>query len=210
MEPNTFTEQTTDSSSDNRSRFRAHQTTSNLESPSKTLMTLPSTKSDLGSKNPIRSDLIVISELGEPEARVMYQAYRLGSLPEGWRVKKDLKPLDFIEVIDGFIQATYSYGWSVRDEEQPLVMVFGKDVDRFIVMGDVIWWPKISKRRKVDAIAALLNEVRKSRVGLIEAEYKDKKFYELLMKFKILRRVGSLYDTIDKNSRTTLFQTRAI
>ena len=121
-----------------------------------------------------------------------------------------MKPQEFIESLDEFIRENYDLNWSVRLENQPLAIVFGKDISRFVVMGDVVWWPKTSDRKKVESIAAVLNEVRKDRVGLIEAEYKDKKFYELLADHKILRRVGSLYDTIEKGSRTTFFQTRAM
>lgn len=139
----------------------------------------------------------------------MYQAYRLNKLPSGWKAQQNLKPVEFVESLDSFIKANYDFNWSIRLNGQPLAVVFGKDAAKFIILGDIVWWPKTATRKKLETGAVLFGEIAKTRVGLIEAEYEFKKFYETLVNHKVLRRVGSLYDTLYKNSRTTFFQTRA-
>lgn len=174
------------------------------------MMSIVSRSMKSGSDTKNRTELTVLPVLDVDDAKLMYQAYRLNQLPKGWKAQQNLKPTEFIESLDDFIKAHYDLNWSIRDGNQPILILFGKDVERFLILGDVVWWPKTSDRRKVEAVTAVLNEIRKDRVGLIEAEYEYKKFYEILCNHKILRRVGSLYDTIEKNSRTTFFQTRAI
>ena len=147
--------------------------------------------------------------LDEADAKTMYQAYKLNRLPSGWKAQQNLAPAQFVESLDEFIRRHYDLNWSVRHDGQPLVIVFAKDASKFVIMGDVVWWPKATARKRLEAGAAIFREISKTKVGLIEAEYQHKKFYETLVNHKILRRVGSLYDTLYKNSRTTFFQTRA-
>ena len=171
-----------------------------------------STRSVLGTKKVTEintSRIVVRPILDEADAKLMYQAYRLNLLPGGWKAQQNMEPKDFIETLDGFIRRNYDLNWSVREDGQPLIVVFAKDANKFLIMGDVVWWSKVTDRQRVEAAAAIFNEIRKDRVAFIEAEYQHKKFYELLVNRKILRRVGSIYDTLHKDSRTTFFQTRA-
>lgn len=146
--------------------------------------------------------------LDEADAKTMYQAYKLNRLPSGWKAQQNLTPVKFIESLDDFIRKHYDMNWSVRYNGQPLVIVFAINAAKFAIMCDTVWWPKATTRKRLEAAAAIFREVSKTKVGLIEAEYRHKKFYETLVNHKILRRVGSLYDTLYKNSRTTFFQTR--
>lgn len=162
-------------------------------------------------KSRIKTDhLDVIPVLDESDAKVIYQAYRTETLPAGWDLPEGIKPVEFVEILDNHITSNYDFNWSVRKDGQPLCVCFAKDLTRYMMIGDMVWWPKTGKKAKVQAVAALLNEIRKDNVGLIEAEYEHKKFYELMVNHKILRRIGSLYDTFEKGSRTTFFQTRML
>ena len=165
-------------------------------------------KSESEHRNPIKTDhLVVINGLDEDDAKVAYQAYRLGTLP--WKSIKKMDPQEFVLSMDEFIQNNYDLSWSIKKDGQTLLILFGKDNGKFIILGDVIWWPKTTNRQRLQSVAAVLKEIRKIKVGLIEADYQYKRFYEILCNHKILRRVGSLYDTDRPGSRTTFFQTRA-
>lgn len=156
----------------------------------------------------IRTDHLTVSDrLDEVDAKMMYQAYRLGMLP--WESAPNMAADDFVESAGSFILENYDLNWSIRKDKQTLCILFAKDNSRFMLMGDAIWWPKTGPKEKLQSMAAVFNEIRKDRVAIFEAEYKYKKFYEALVNRKILRRVGSIYDTIEKGSRTTFFQTRA-
>jgi hypothetical protein len=166
-------------------------------------------KSGSVSRKPINTDhLSVSNELDESDAKLLYQNYRLGTLQ--WNLKPDLKPDEFIDVVDDLINSAFDLNISVRYNGQSLGILFGKNAYKFVILGDMAWSPKASPRKKIEGMAAILNEVRKYTVGLFEAEYKYKKFYEHLADRKIVRRVGSLYGTNEKGSRTTFFQTREI
>lgn len=159
-------------------------------------------KSVLGSKRPanlIRD--IVIHDIDEEDGRIAYQAYRLNQLPNNWKVKQGIKPKDFITELDNLIALNYTHAWSVRDQN-PICMVFGLEFGGFIHIGDVIWNPKATPRQKLEAGAKFFQDIPET---VVTSSLRDKHFYEKLMNYGFLRRVGSVYK---KGKRYALFQTR--
>ena len=169
-------------------------------------------KSESGTKKitrVIKTDHLEVSNiLNEEDAKVLYTSYRLGKLP--WKAKEGLSPQEFVSVMDEFIKNNYELNWSVRVNGKTLFVLFGKDLHKFIFLGDAVWWPKTSNRKKVESVSAVLNDIRKTHVAFLESNYKDKRFYEFMSDHGILRRVGSIYDTEERGSRTALFQTRPL
>ena len=157
----------------------------------------------------LKTDHLEVSDsLNEDDAKVLYASYRLGKLP--WESRNGLSPTDFVSVMDEFIKNNYELNWSVRMNGKTLFVLFGKNLHKFIFLGDAVWWPKASNRKKVESVSAVLNYIRKQSVAFLESNYNDKRFYEFMSDHGILRRVGSIYDTEQRGSRTALFQTRPL
>jgi len=116
-----------------------------------------------------------------------YLVYRLGNLPKGWKAKEGLEPNEFLGVLNEFLLTNYDKGWSVRKNGEPIALVFGV-LAEFIVIGDVIYHPKASPRDKIGAAAMLFEKVS----CIVRSSQEDKSFYERLMDYGILRRVGKL------------------
>lgn len=161
-------------------------------------------------KRPEIKGVTVSAELSEDDAKLFYAVYKLKRLPSGWTAQQDLKPQEFVDNLDEFIRRNYDINWSVRKNEKPMAVILGMDAGKHIVIGDMIWHPKATPRTKLEVGVTFFKEIRLLKSCLVESEYKYKKFYERLCDYSLLRRVGSLYDTIDKNSKTLLFQTRKI
>ena len=140
--------------------------------------------------------------MDEKDARIAYAVYRLGLLPEGWNPVEGLKPIDFIGVLDEFIASHYTHAYSVRSNDDPICVVFGIGASEFIIIGDVIWNPKASNRQKIEAHSKFFTEINNS---IVFSDFDNKKFYERLMDYKILRRVGTVYKD---GQRLAQFQTR--
>lgn len=156
----------------------------------------------------IRKSIKVFNTLDDEDAKMMYLAYKLNQLPETWQAQQDLTPNDFVVGLDGFIRSNFDYNWSAKNNDMVVMTAFAKSCGPFILLSDPIYHPKASSRQKLECAGAILNEIRKDFVGLIHSEFEYKKFYEKLMDYKILRRVGTMYDTQEKGSRSTVFQTR--
>jgi hypothetical protein len=143
------------------------------------------------------------------DAKFLYLAYRLGDLPSLWKLETGLDPAGCLSALDEIMQSNYQFAWSVRDGAKTLVIAYGISGLGAVLIGDVIWHRKTTKRQKIEAAAALFNYVKQDAVAVITSEYKHRAFYEKLVNNKILRRVGTLYDITEKDYRVLVFQTRA-
>jgi len=162
-------------------------------------------KSASGLKRPVNliRGSILIEVVDEKDIKLAYLAYRLDQLPKGWNPVEGLKPREFTQVFEDFVFDNYTNAWSVRENNEPIIIIFGVLVSGFILAGDVIWNPKAGAKNKVMAVAKFFDEVKDV---LIFSEFNDKPFYERFMDYGILRRVGTVYKD---NERMAQFQTRS-
>ena len=150
-------------------------------------------------------------EMGEEDLKMMYQAYRLKMLPDKWDPVEGMDALAYIDNLLTFIEDNFQYAWAVRDDEKTVGIFFGLGWGaNSALIGDTIWNAKASDRNKYEATALALNELRKSIVIILRAEFKHKKLFERLMNQKVIRRVGTLYDLDGPDSKQMEYQTRRI
>lgn len=145
---------------------------------------------------------VSINDIDEKDIKLAYLSYRLGQLPQGWKSTEGLKPLEFTQVFENFVFENYTNAWSVRDNNDLIVIIFGILISGFTFVGDVIWNPKAGAKNKLMAGAKFFTETKDV---LMLSEFKDKPYYERLMDYGILRRVGTVYKD---NARMAQFQTR--
>jgi len=156
----------------------------------------------------VRED-ISVQDMNKDDAKMMYQAYRLGLLPEKWEPAEGMDVMEYLESLDDFIGSNYQFAWSVRDKEKTLVIFFGISWGgNSALIGDTIWNVKATPRNKYEATFAALEELRKSMVIFLRSEFEYKKFYERMIDGRLLRRVGNVYDVNGKDSRQAEYQTR--
>ena len=156
----------------------------------------------------IRDD-ITVQVMDTDDAKFLHQCYRLDNLPKKWKPEKGLDPIGCLAALDELMQTHYEFAWSARDKDKTVGIAYGISGLGAVLIGDVIWNIKASKRQKLECAAALFNFIREEAVAIITAEYKHRSFYEKLVNYKILRRVGTLYDIDEKDKRVLVFQTRS-
>lgn len=86
--------------------------------------------------------------------------------------------------------------------------VFGVYAGTFIILQDAVWFPWSSKRNKMECVAALLNEIRKTLVAVFVSRVKDNDFYMNIAKQGVIRRIGHLHDVYE-GEPGIMFQTRS-
>lgn len=166
-------------------------------------------KSVLGTRKRIRKD-VSIDPISSIDEKLIYIAYRLGKLPNAWRSEPGISVSEFSSTVRAFILQNHDYAWSLRRNGEPKGIVFGVDAGATVVIGDVIWHPKTTVREKLELSAALGESLRKDNVAIIRSSYEHKHFYETLCSWRILRRVGTLYDVPESGQRSLEYQTRGI
>lgn len=148
-----------------------------------------SSKSDSGSRQHPRIRDLTIQDVDEEDGRIAYFNYRLGTLPKGWKTREGIAPVDFLVELEQFVSDNYDRAWSIRHEDV-ICMVFGRDIGGFLIVGDVIWNPKSTPRQKVEAAYKFFSEIDAVITGV---DFETKKYYERIMDYGILRRVGTNY-----------------
>ncbi len=176
------------------------------KSSSKAPVPLKLQKLGSGSRRPANliRDSVSVQDIDERDARLAYAVYKLGKLPENWNPVEGLKPMDFVGALEDFISSNYTHAWSVREKNDPIVIVFGLEVSGFVVAGDVIWHPNATKRQKLEAGARFFKD--RKNILVIGVTFDTKKYYERLMDYGFLRRVGTNYQD---GERMAQFETRA-
>ena len=139
-----------------------------------------------------------VRDFDPADIKLLYQLYRLGKLPY---IRDELKADEFKEAITLYISLSYTHGWTIDG----VCSVFGLDTGNNMLLKNVYWHPKATLRMKVKAAISFFYFIKELAITVFYSEYQDKKFFELMEDFSLLRRVGTIYG---KYKRFTEFQTR--
>ncbi len=154
---------------------------------------------------------ITFQDMDKDDAKMMYQSYRLGRLPPKWGAREDMDVMEYLAQLDDFIADNYQFAWSVRDKDKTIGIFFGLTWGaNSALIGDTIWHAKVTKRNMYEATIAALDELRKTMVIILRADFKHKTLFDKLMNQKIIRRVGTIYDLEGRDSRQAEYQTRRV
>ena len=77
----------------------------------------------------------------------------------------------------------------------------------FLVVGDIVWFPWSSPRQRIESAVNFFNEARKEIAFMEYARKQDKRFFEMIAKHGIMRRVGTSHN-IYPDGPATVFETR--
>ena len=158
--------------------------------------------------SPPSTEGLTVQDLDKDDAKMLYQAYRLELLPKKWNPAPGMNPADILLSIDNFIQENYHFAYSIRDSEKTLLVAFALNVGDMLFINDVVWGAKTLFHSRIKSAYKLLNELRKTSVVILTSEFIDKPFHDRLCDYKVLRRVGTIYDLHDQDNRTSFYQTR--
>ena len=135
-----------------------------------------------------------VAVCGPGDHKLLWIAYRLEQLPSGWVLPEGLEPSEFRDTMESFIVDHHDYAWVVRHEDTPLAIIFGRDTSGGIFVGDMVWFPKATRRQRLETITAFLETLRAETSLLLSTPYEGRAVYEKMRDWRILRRVGTLYD----------------
>lgn len=78
----------------------------------------------------------------------------------------------------------------------------------FFIIGAMLWMPWASKRNKVESAVNFFSKIRRE-IPMVEyAAEKDKKFFEMIARHGVLRRVGTMHN-VYPNQLTSVWETIA-
>ena len=123
-----------------------------------------------------------------------------------------LTPEKFKEAFGLAVVANYDFGWTMLAPD-PVGLIFAfqahKNTDRspFLIIGDMVWFPWSSARQRIEAAVNFFNEARKEVAFMEYARKEDKKFFEMIAKHGIMRRIGTSHN-IYPGEPATIFETR--
>lgn len=147
-------------------------------------------------------ETINVTGLDKEDMRVLYQAYRLETLP--WKLPYELEPREVLAQVQDILTANYSFVWSVRDRAMPIFVVFANAIWGGIFLDAPIISARASDRQVYEGSIALIQQLKEEAPVLVSTEKEKKPFFERLQDHKILRRVGTLHDMAGRY----LFQAR--
>lgn len=162
---------------------------------------------------------IQIQGLEDEHFRYLYAAYKEGSLVSLGEtfVDTSLEPAEFREALTQELVHTYHGAWVVAADTSKgflpvgLVLGFFSHPDPakspFMIVGDMVWFPWATARRRVEAAVRFFHEVRAEFPFVEYADLEAKPFFELIARHGVLRRVGTSYN-VYPDQPTAIFETR--
>lgn len=105
-----------------------------------------------------------------------------------------------------YIVSNYQYAWSVKSPKSVVMNIFGIAVQSFVFVCDPVFDVKASKRQRVEAGIVLFDKLRDQLALVVQGKDADKRFFERLEDYDILRRIGTFYSL--EGDRLAQFQTR--
>lgn len=119
----------------------------------------------------------------------------------------------FREVFREYILKNYDAAWIFEAETKsgyrPVGVFCGHILRKVLFVADVIWFPWASKRNKLETTLHFINEIREHLVVMEFAKQNDKKHWEHICKYGVMRRVGTVNDLAATGEPIALFQSRA-
>lgn len=159
----------------------------------------------------------------DSDYRYFWAAYKKGAFREIEEIPDDLGPQEFVDAFLDQIEARgLAHGWtflapSTRGYE-PVGFAWAWGRGRVIEIADMIWFPWASSRNIVESTANFMNSMRKiapdptrpdDRFLVWEyARMKDKRFFEIMCRLGIMRRVGHIHGLYKEPA--VMFETRAL
>ena len=131
------------------------------------------------------------------------------------KIDAGLAPEDFTVAFEATVPARYSGAWLLfagAGKPVGLILAFFSHPDPalapFMIVGDIIWFPWASCLQRVEAAVGFFNEARKE-VPMVEyAMPKDRRFFEMICKHGIMRRIGTSHN-VYAGEPAVMFETRA-
>lgn len=131
--------------------------------------------------------------------------------------KTDLSASDFKETFEAEVTANYQGAWTLlagtKRGFEPVGFLFGfwphasSHLGPFMIVGDIVWVPKVSARVKVSSAVNFFAKIR-NEIQMVEyAEEKNKKFFETIAKHGVMRRVGTSF-VVYRDEPAAVFETR--
>ncbi len=153
------------------------------------------------------------------DLRYIWAAYKDGALASMGETfaSADLAADEFKTAFEQEVVNTYHAAWTLFAESKrgvlPIGLVLGfwshHDAERapFMILGDMIWFPWASLRNKIESAVNFFNEARRE-IPMVEyARMKDKRFFEMIARHGIMRRVGTSHN-VYRGEPAAVFETR--
>ena len=150
-------------------------------------------------------------EIEHEHAKWLWAAYKMGAFPD---LLQDISETDFAWEI-GPVLETYDFA-TIAKAKKP-----GRDgltpVGIFLVSlvgahaePHVIWFPWATPRNKLELVIKFLIALNKDYTTIVNSKEENKRFFEHLCKYGILRRIGIAYKFFEDGQKAHLFQTRTL
>lgn len=151
--------------------------------------------------------------LEDGDIRFLWAAYRKGALASlgGEFAGETLAAGEFKDAFGREVTANYDFGWTLLDPDPVGVLLAFRSHPNpgrspFLIVGDILWFPWSSPRQRIEAAINFFNEARKEAAFVEYARAEYRKFFEMIAKHGIMRRVGTSHN-VYPGEPTTIFET---
>lgn len=121
-----------------------------------------------------------------------------------------MSPADFRQKIVAYVLNGGFSAWALIANSpkghMPVGLVLGEMRRRALMLGGIVWFPWASPRNKLEATLTFLNGMRDDLVILEWAPFEQRKSWEHICRYGVMRRIGMVYDMAP--DPLALFQSR--
>lgn len=156
----------------------------------------------------------------EEDVKFVWAAYKIDGLSEFDEkfADKSLSASEFQAAFMEELLSVYHEGWTLIAPTvkgvRPVGMVLGfwahpdPRFKTYLNIGCILWFPWASARNRVESAVNFFNAMR-TEVKMVDyVRHKDKKFFEMLARHGVMRRVGTSYN-VYPNQPALIFETRS-
>lgn len=118
-----------------------------------------------------------------------------------------LSPEEFKDYVMELSVRHFDFAWTLIKDDQPVGVVYGKEFGDSIILGSITWFTWASNRNIIESLLYFINRMRKEVHLIGTAEMKDKKFFEHMARYGVIRRVGTFNQS---NPVMTVFESRKV
>lgn len=130
----------------------------------------------------------------------------LGDAPKGMRRAEFEKWLG-MSLVEAGAGQTHILTSKFEGEDRPVGLVLGRGARH--IMDTAVWWfPWATSRNKLECAVKFLNTMRVTCVVFIAAEESDWRFYDYLLRYGMMHRIGKMHDCFEAGKLAKLYQTR--
>lgn len=154
------------------------------------------------------------------DIRYAFAAYKKGSLA-GMAAPFDdpkMSPEEFKTAFEAVVTTRYHGAWTFFGETKKGFIPIGfllafyshplPSFSPFMIVGDLVWFPWASTRNKIESAVNFFTKIR-NEIPMVDYSHGEanKKFFEMLCRHGIMRRVGTMFNVV-KGEPVTVFETR--